>query len=72
LKRIHGLLEHVERLGVNGKAEPAMAASAAEFVLEGLWAHKRINRNEERGFFAERPKAPEPREPYSRPRRQFN
>jgi len=75
LKNIQGLLEHIERLGVNGKADPALAGSAAEFILEGLWAHKRISRNEERGFYAERPKQPEPRErePYNRPpRRQFN
>jgi len=73
LKRIQGLLEHIEGLGVNGRADPAVAGAAAEFILEGLWAHKRINRNEERGFYAERPKAPEPREPHARPpRRQFN
>jgi magnesium chelatase subunit I len=73
LKRIQGLLEHIERLGVNGRADPAVAGAAAEFILEGLWAHKRISRNEERGFYAERPRAPEPREPYARPpRRQFN
>jgi len=73
LKGIQGLMEHIERLGVNGKADPAAKTSAAEFILEGLWAHKRISRNEERGFHAERPKPPEPREPYSRPpRRQYN
>src|SRR3989454_720254 len=59
--------------GVTGKADAAASVSAAEFILEGLWAHKRINRNEERGFYAERPKPPEPREQYGRPpRRQFN
>src|SRR5467141_2260017 len=73
LKRIQGLLEHIERLGVTGKADAAASVSAAEIILEGLWAHKRINRNEERGFYAERPKPPEPREQYGRPpRRQFN
>ena len=72
LRRIPGLLDHIERLGANGK-DPASAAAAAEFILEGLWAHKRISRNEERGFFAERPKPVEPREPFNRPpRRQYN
>ena len=28
-------------------------ASAAEFILEGLYAHRRISRSEERGFAAE-------------------
>ena len=73
LKRIQGLVDQIERLGVGGKDDPAVKASAAEFILEGLWAHKRISRNEERGYHAERPKAPEAREPYVRPpRRQFN
>jgi magnesium chelatase subunit I len=74
LRKIQGLFDHVERLGVRPKAEPALAAAAAEFILEGLWAHKRISRNEERGFFAEQRRAPEAREPAPGhpPRRQFN
>jgi magnesium chelatase subunit I len=76
LKKIQGLFEHLEALGVRSKDDAAIQASAAEFILEGLWAHKRVNRSEERGFFAETRKAPEarePREPSGRmPRRQFN
>jgi len=74
LKKIQGLMEHVERLGADGRSGPAGMAAAAEFILEGLWSHKRISRNEERGFHAERPKAPEPREqqPQRPPKRQFN
>src|ERR1700758_314875 len=73
LRRVHGLFDHLERLGTNGKADPALAAAAAEFILEGLWSHKRISRNEERGFYAERPKPAEPREQFNRPpRRQYN
>jgi len=73
LKRIQGLFEHTDRLGVDGRNGPAAMAAAAEFILEGLWAHKRISRSEERGFHAERPRVPEPREPVQRPpRRQYN
>ena len=73
LKKIQGLMEQTERLGADGRSGPSGMAAAAEFILEGLWAHKRISRNEERGFHAERPKAPEPREPQQRQtRRQFN
>jgi magnesium chelatase subunit I len=73
LRRIHGLLDHVDRLGVHAKSDPAVLAAAGEFILEGLWSHKRINRSEERGFYADRPKPPEPREPLARPpRRQYN
>jgi hypothetical protein len=77
LKKIPGVLEHVEILGVSPKDEPAAVTSAAEFILEGLWSHKRINRSEERGYFAEPRKVPEPRDPREgsggrTPRRQFN
>jgi magnesium chelatase subunit I len=74
LKKVQGLFEHLSVLGVSAKSEAALVTSAAEFVLEGLWAHKRIHRSEERGFFAEARKTPEPREPNPgrMPRRQFN
>jgi magnesium chelatase subunit I len=76
LKKIQGLFEHIETLGVRSRDDAAVQSSAAEFILEGLWAHKRVNRSEERGFFAETRKAPEPREPREpsgrMPRRQFN
>jgi len=77
LKKIQGLFEHLEALGVRPKDDAAMQTSAAEFILEGLWAHKRISRSEERGFFAEARKTTEPRDPREpsggrMPRRQFN
>jgi len=75
LKKIPGLFDNLSPLGVRTKDEAALAASAAEFILEGLWAHKRVSRNEERGFFGEARKAPEAREQQSGrmpPRRQFN
>jgi magnesium chelatase subunit I len=52
-----------------------MRASAGEFILEGLHAHRKISRSEERGFAAEERKRPvqEPEEsPRARQRRQFN
>jgi magnesium chelatase subunit I len=76
LKKIQGLFEHLDALGVRAKDDAAIQSSAAEFILEGLWAHKRINRSEERGFFAEARKGSEPRDPRENPgrapRRQFN
>jgi magnesium chelatase subunit I len=73
LRKIQGLVEAVDRAGLANKKDPAITTAAAEFALEGLWAHKRISRDEERGFFAEPRKAPEAREQYGRPpRRQFN
>ena len=56
-------MEHIGRLGVTNRKDEAAAAAAAEMILEGLWAHRRIGRSEERGFYAEKPqRAAEPRE----------
>jgi magnesium chelatase subunit I len=73
LANIKDLIDHVDRLGVNDKKDHAHAAAAAEMILEGLWAHRRIGRSEERGFFAEKPKQAEQREnPNRPPRRSYN
>jgi magnesium chelatase subunit I len=52
LKQIQGLLERLSPLHVTGKTSPEVAVSAAEFLLEGMTAHKRISRTEERSFSA--------------------
>ena len=74
LAKVQGLLEHVDKLGVPDRKDAGAASSAAEMILEGLWAHRRIGRSEERGFYAEKPKPVEHRERDvpGRPRRQFN
>ena len=79
LRNIQGLLEKTKQLGVTGKDNEATQVSAAEFVLEGLHAHKRIGRSEERVFTAgEKPRKQEPvvsREDFperQRGRRSFN
>jgi magnesium chelatase subunit I len=73
LTSIQGLMEHLPALGLKGKVPAPDAVSAAEFILEGLWAGKRINRSEERGFYAEPQHPAGPRDPHPRPpRRQFN
>ena len=56
LRSIQGLLERVGALGIRAKKDPALAVSAAEFLLEGLYAHRRISRSEERGYVAEEKK----------------
>jgi len=74
LSKIQGLSEHVGRIGATDTKNHAAVAAASEMILEGLWAHRRIGRSEERGYYAEKQKPQEPREtPSSRgPRRQFN
>ncbi|HXJ96199.1 MAG TPA: magnesium chelatase [Terriglobia bacterium] len=75
LKGIHGLVEKAEALGVKRGDDAALRVAGAEFVLEGLYALKKISRNEELGFFAERrPPEPPPEEsvPMSPRRRNLN
>jgi magnesium chelatase subunit I len=52
LQQIQGLMEKLDKLQVGAKDSPEMQVSAAEFILEGLHAHKKIGRNEERVFTA--------------------
>ena len=54
LKNIQGLTEKLAPVGVKAKEKPEVLVSAAEFVLEGLHAHRRIGRTEERVFSAEK------------------
>jgi len=78
VKGIQGLMEKLSVLSVSSKDNVESQVSAAEFILEGLHAHKRIGRSEERVFTAgeKQPKKPEQRtfereEPF-RGRRPFN
>jgi magnesium chelatase subunit I len=52
LEQIQGLIETLAPLQVTAKARPEIAVSAAEFLLEGMYAHKRLSRAEERVFSA--------------------
>ena len=52
LEGIQGLTEKLSSLDVKTKDPAELQVSAAEFVLEGLHAHKRIGRSEERVFTA--------------------
>ena len=78
---IQGLLEKTRALGVGENEADAIRAAAAEFILEGLYAHRRISRSEQHEFSAEERRAPlrerreEPDErerERERRRRQFN
>ena len=52
LKQIQGLFEKLSPFHITAKSQPETAVSAAEFLLEGMTAHKRISRSEERSFSA--------------------
>ncbi|HZP24109.1 MAG TPA: magnesium chelatase [Terriglobales bacterium] len=52
LRGIQGLLDKLSALGLSGKEPSEVLVSGAEFILEGLYAHKKIGRSEERTFTA--------------------
>jgi magnesium chelatase subunit I len=52
LQQIQGLFERLKPLEINGATAAETTVSAAEFLLEGMTAHKRISRAEERIFSA--------------------
>jgi magnesium chelatase subunit I len=62
LSKIPGLIENVNKLGVEDRKASGPASAAAEMILEGLWAHRRIGRTEERGYYADKPRQTEPRD----------
>ena len=78
LSQIQGLMDKLGKLNVGPKESAEIQVSAAEFVLEGLHAHKKIGRNEERVFSAgEKPPKKagahlEPEEPGFGRKRGFN
>jgi magnesium chelatase subunit I len=66
-KKIQGLLEKTQTLGIKPKDDPGLVVSAAEFILEGLYALKKISRNEELGYHADRPRTTRPETPEEEP-----
>ena len=75
LYQVPTLFDHIGKLGVTNRKDEGAAAAAAEMILEGLWAHRRVGRSEERGFYAEKPQRvadSRDRENPNRPRRTYN
>jgi magnesium chelatase subunit I len=79
---IQGLMEKTGAVGLTENEPDAVRASAAEFILEGLYSHRRISRTEQHEFAAEE-RRPNPRQQQrderderekerERRRRQFN
>jgi magnesium chelatase subunit I len=59
LRPVNGLLEAAGQSGLADLGDPGAMVSACELILEGLYARKKISRNEERGYSAAKQ---EPRE----------
>src|SRR5271154_2677540 len=53
LKQIQGLFAQLSPISVKVSDAPEVAVGGAEFLLEGMYAHKRLSRSEERGFSAQ-------------------
>jgi magnesium chelatase subunit I len=53
LNAIQGLMEKLGPLGVKLSDHSPSLVGAAEFLLEGMVAHRKLSRNEERGFAAQ-------------------
>jgi magnesium chelatase subunit I len=53
LREIQGLFERLSPLGVKPSDAAQKLVAAAEFLLEGLVAHRKLSRNEEHGFQAQ-------------------
>ena len=59
---VQGLRELAMSAGIDRKASPPLTASAIDFVLEGLYAQKKISRSDEFNYqSAEPPRRPAPR-----------
>jgi magnesium chelatase subunit I len=52
LAQIQGLFEKLTPLGIKASDAPERVVAAAEFLLEGMVAHRKLSRSEERGFSA--------------------
>jgi magnesium chelatase subunit I len=52
LEKVSEVLQNLEPLGIKRGDEAPLRAAAGEFVLEGLWAQKKIGRSDDRGFVA--------------------
>ncbi len=54
-RQVQGLVELVHAAGIPKQASAPLLASGVDFVLEGLYATKKIGRSEERGYHASDP-----------------
>ncbi len=74
LRSIQGLFEKAAALGVRKRDDLPLLVSACEFILDGLYALRKINRDEEKGYVATEKKRSEPlfNEPPGRAKRTYN
>jgi magnesium chelatase subunit I len=54
-REVQGLVELAHQAGIPASASAPLLAAGVDFVLEGLYALKKISRNEERGYHGSEP-----------------
>src|SRR5688572_308048 len=59
-RQVQGLVELACAAGVPAQASTPLLASGVDFVLEGLYATKKISRSEERGYYGSEPTVRKP------------
>jgi magnesium chelatase subunit I len=59
-RQVQGLVELAHAAGIPAQASDPLLASGIDFVLEGLYAIKKISRSEERGYHATEPAVRKP------------
>jgi magnesium chelatase subunit I len=59
-RQVQGLVELAVAAGIPDKASTPLLASGIDFVLEGLYATKKISRSEERGYHGSEPAVRKP------------
>jgi magnesium chelatase subunit I len=61
-REVQGLIELSHAAGIPKEASPPLLAAGVDFVLEGLYALKKIGRSDERGYHASETPVRRPRE----------
>ena len=56
-RHVRGLIAAAAQSGLVEKSDPQVLVSVCELIFEGLYAHKKISRSEERGYMATKPEA---------------
>jgi magnesium chelatase subunit I len=52
LQKVPGLMDHIKALGISAADPAPLQLAGAEFILEGLWAQRKIGRSDERVYSA--------------------
>jgi magnesium chelatase subunit I len=56
-RHVNGLIDAVKDSALANESDPQTVVAVCELVLEGLYAHKKISRSEERGYAAAKPES---------------